>query len=72
MSKFTIISEFKAGDQVVIDSLPPMYNGIYKVGDNATVSEISTTFMGWLTFKGDEITVSNLVRFSDVSNKSRA
>ena len=69
MNKFTIMSEFKAGDKVVILSLPPMYNGIYKVGDNATVSEISTNFMGWLTFKGDEITVSNLVRFKGLSKQ---
>ena len=61
--------EIKAGDRVVIYSLPRQYEGVHTVGDNAIVSQMSPSFAGWLTLKGDENVVCKWVQFSDVSKE---
>jgi hypothetical protein len=61
--------EFKAGEQVVIISLPPSYEGTHKIGGKATVHQESSSFVGWLTLEGDSNVMCKWVRFSDVSKE---
>jgi hypothetical protein len=61
--------EIKAGDQVVIDSLPPSYKGTHKIGGKTTVFQVSPSFVGFLTLEGDENAACKWVRFSDVSKE---
>tara|TARA_R110002153_G_scaffold237687_1_gene391858 strand:- start:235 stop:618 length:384 start_codon:yes stop_codon:yes gene_type:complete len=61
--------EIKAGDQVVIDSLPPSYKGTHKIGDKTTVLQVSPYFGGYLTLKGDENVDCKWLRVSDLSKE---
>ena len=61
--------EIKAGDPVVIDSLPTSYEGTHKIGDKTTVFQVSPYFGGWLTLEGDSNVMCKWVRFSDVSKE---